>query len=73
MKSFLKRDQVLLDLDELTEELSIDENDKEDKVENCDTDDDVDNDLSSLSVDIADLRLTFNSYLPCCAHADQLV
>jgi len=61
-KSFLKRDQVLLDLDELTEELTIEDDEKDEK-DNDDTDEDVDEDLNSLPLDITDFRLTFHSYL----------
>ena len=57
-KSFLKRDQVLLDLDELTEELTIEDDEKDEKYN-----DDTDEDLNSMPLDIADLRLTFHSYL----------
>jgi hypothetical protein len=57
-KSFLKRDQVLLDLDKLTEELTIEDDEKDEKYN-----DDTDEDLNSMPLDIADLRLTFHSYL----------
>jgi len=69
----LKRDQILLDLDELTEELTIEDNERD---EQNDTDEDVDSDTEeqlNIPVDFTDLRLVFSSYLPCCAHAGQLV
>ncbi len=70
--SFMKKDQVLLDLDELTEELTIEDDEGENNTDE-DVDDDFGTEMINLPVNIADLRLVFSSYLPCCAHAGQLV
>jgi len=69
-------EQVSNELIDLSEELTL----NEDEYDN-DTDEDVDDDLKKRnnndesrnnSVDLIDLKLTFNTYLPCCAHNAQL-
>jgi len=69
--------QVLNELIDLSEELTL----NEDEYDN-DTDEDVDDDLkkrisnhesrNNEPVDLIDLKLLFNTYLPCCAHYAQL-
>jgi len=61
--SFMKKDQVLLDLDELTEELTIEDDEGENNTDE-DVDDDFGTEMINLPVNIADLRLVFSSYLP---------
>jgi hypothetical protein len=75
--SFMNKEQILNELIDLSEELTL----NEDEYDN-DTDEDVDDDLKKRNsndesrnnepVDLIDLKLTFNTYLPCCAHNAQL-
>ena len=78
ISSFMNREKVLDELDELTEEMNLHDdsssNDTDnDDLDNLDSDIENENEIEKEPVDLIDLELTFKSYVPCCAHNSQLV
>jgi len=71
ISSYFKRDQVLAEMDELTEEMSDsdDEDDEEEQNQGDKTNDDADDDLENIEEVIEQVLC----YLPCGAHNIQLV